>query len=70
MPVNNSDDVAQTQWAENGRFFSDGRFKQLTLFVGGLTIAGAGIAQYRDDVIMPGITMASCWRKPQCSLPQ
>ena len=51
------DEVARTQWAENGRFYSDGRFKQLTLFVGGLTLAGAGIAQYRDVVITPGITM-------------
>ena len=55
--MHDSDDLARTQWAENGRFFSDGRFKQLTLFVGGLTLAGAGIAQYPDVVIAPGITM-------------
>jgi 8-oxo-dGTP pyrophosphatase MutT (NUDIX family) len=35
-----------TQFAETLRFYGDMRFKQLTLFIGAMTAAGAGVAQF------------------------
>lgn len=43
-----NDDVRLTQLGENMRFYSDMRFKQLTLLMAAMTAVGAGVAQYPD----------------------
>ncbi len=40
------DDTKRQQLAENMRFYADMRFKQLTLLVAWLTLAGGGVAQF------------------------
>src|SRR5688572_20928973 len=52
-----TDDVRRTQLAENMRFYADMRFKQLTLFLAGLTLAAAGVAQYGKDELVGAITI-------------
>jgi len=44
--------VTHTQLAENMRFYADMRFKQLTLLVAWLTLAGAGVAQYGEKQLV------------------
>jgi hypothetical protein len=46
--MNNNE--SRNQIAENMRFYADMRFKQLTLFVAWLTIAGAGVSQFGVNV--------------------
>jgi hypothetical protein len=40
------EDATKTQMAENHRFFGDMRFKQLTLLMGAMSAAAAGVMQY------------------------
>ena len=40
------DDLKRNQLAQNMRFYGDMRFKQLTLFMGAMTLLGAGAVQY------------------------
>jgi hypothetical protein len=41
-----NDDARRAELGGNMRFYADMRFKQLTLFLAWLTLAGAGAAQY------------------------
>ena len=50
------DDLTRTQLAENLRFYGDSRFKQLTLFIGGLTVIAAGMAHQPDVLVACAIT--------------
>lgn len=43
-----SEDAGVNQFAENMRFCADLRFKQLGLLMAGMTLFGAGVAQYPD----------------------
>jgi hypothetical protein len=52
-----TDDVRRTQLAENMRFYADMRFKQLTLFLAGLTLAAGGVAQYGTHQLVRAITI-------------
>ena len=45
-------DERRTQLGENMRFYGDMRFKQLTLLIAWLTLAGAGVAQYGEKVLV------------------
>lgn len=47
-----TDEVTHTQLAENMRFYADMRFKQLTLLIAWLTLAGAGVAQYGEKLLV------------------
>ena len=50
-----SDDVKFTQLGENLRFLGDMRFKQLTLSMGVLATSAAGLGQYGDRDLAPGM---------------
>ena len=52
-----SDYDHRDQIAQNMRFYGDMRFKQLTLQLAWLTIAGAGISQYGEKLIVSGIKL-------------
>ena len=44
--MSGEEEIKQTQFSENMRFYGDMRFKQLTLLMAAMTAAGAGVAQY------------------------
>jgi hypothetical protein len=52
-----TDDTRRSQLAENMRFYADMRFKQLTLFLAGLTLAAGGVAQYGTKELVGAITI-------------
>jgi hypothetical protein len=48
-----NDDARRAELGGNMRFYADMRFKQLTLFLAWLTLAGAGAAQYETQQLRP-----------------
>jgi hypothetical protein len=53
------DESTKNQLGENMRFYGDMRFKQLTLLLTGLTLAGAGVAQYSDKPFVGSLDVRS-----------
>jgi hypothetical protein len=49
------DDVLKTQIGENLRFYGDMRFKQLTLLMAWLTLAGAGVVERGTLELIPSV---------------
>jgi hypothetical protein len=54
-----TDALRRTQLAENMRFFNDLRFKQLSLLMAGMTLVGAGVAQYPSAMIARSLSLRS-----------
>lgn len=55
--MSEKDEQRRQQIAENMRFYGDMRFKQLTLLMAWLTLAGAGVVQYGTAVVTGGTTV-------------
>jgi hypothetical protein len=51
------DDRKGIQLVENIRFYGEMRFKQLTLFMAGMTVLGAGVAQYPSSKLFDGLEL-------------